>query len=146
MTLPQPLAMPPFPSPCLLNLSVASIKPPPLAIVLPDCFLPVTTSPKVILFLGGAKAANFFSFGVVGIFPAEPPLSKPTLPPEALLGLGPLKSFLFTPDGSLILPAHILLAYALAYAVGYTLNFLFAAAFPLGHSFVITTSLFVLLF
>jgi hypothetical protein len=23
-------------------------------------------------------------------------------------GLGPLKSFLFTPDGSLILPAHIL--------------------------------------
>ena len=77
--MPQPLAIPPFPSPCLLNLSVASIRPPPLAVVLPDAFLPATTSPKVILFVGGANLANLFSFGVVGIFPAEPFL-KPTLP------------------------------------------------------------------
>jgi hypothetical protein len=65
----------------------------------------------------------------------------------ALLGLGPLKSFLFTPDGSFILPAQILDAYALAYAEGYTRNFLFAAALPLGHSLVIIfSSLFVQLF
>ena len=63
--MPQPLAIPPFPSPCLLNLSVASIRPPPLAVVLPDAFLPATTSPKVILFVGGANLANLFSFGVI---------------------------------------------------------------------------------
>jgi hypothetical protein len=33
------------------------------------------------------------------------------IPPFAFpAGLGPLKSFLFTPDGSLIFPAQILLA------------------------------------
>ena len=44
--------------------------------------------------------------------------------------------------GSLILPAQIFEAYAFAYADGYTANFLFAAAFPLGHNFVILFSFF----
>jgi len=66
----------------------------------------------------------------------------PTLAPD---GFGPLKSFLLTPDGSFILPAQLLLAYAFAYALGYTLNFRFAAAFPLGHSFVISVASFYLL-
>jgi hypothetical protein len=46
-----------------------------------------------------------------------------------------LKSFLFTPEGSLILPAQILEAYALAYADGYTLNFRFAAGFTFWTEF-----------
>ena len=55
------------------------------------------------------------------------------IPPPAA-GLRPLKSFLFTPDGSLILPAQILLAYAFAYAEGYTLNFLFEVeGLPIGR-------------
>ena len=73
----------------------------------------------------------------------RPPFFKPCAfnllvasikPPLAFL---PLKSFLFTPEGSLILPAQIFEAYAFAYALGYTLNFLLAAAFPLGQSLVI---------
>ena len=63
---------PPPLRPCLLNLCVASIKPPPAALT-------------------------------------RPPVAD---------GFLPLKSFLFTPDGSFILPAQILLAYALAYAEG----------------------------
>ena len=46
----------------------------------------------------------------------SPPPALYILPPSAFLG--PLKSFLLTPDGSLILPAQILEAYALAYADG----------------------------
>jgi hypothetical protein len=46
------------------------------------------------------------------------------------------QSFRLVPDGSLILPAQILDAYALAYADGYILNFLLAAALPLAHSLV----------
>ena len=48
---------------------------------------------------------------------AIPPFLYSILPPSFFpAGLGPLKSFLFTPEGSLILPAQILEAYALAYA------------------------------
>jgi hypothetical protein len=48
----------------------------------------------------------------------------------------PLTAFFLLPPG-VTLPEQTAEAYILAYADGYTLNFLFAAAFPLGQSFAI---------
>src|SRR6056300_1700789 len=52
----------------------------------------------------------------------------------------PLAAF-FLPPG-FILPEQTPDAYMLAYAEGYTLNFLFAAAFPFAQSFAIISNLF----
>jgi hypothetical protein len=48
----------------------------------------------------------------------------------------PSAAFFLLPPG-VTLPEQTAEAYMLAYADGYTLNFLFAAAFPLGQSFAI---------
>ena len=56
------------------------------------------------------------------------PAIKP--PPAAFI-------LFFLPPG-VTLPEQTADAYILAYADGYTLNFRFAAALPLGHSFAIT--------
>ena len=73
-----------------------------------------------------------------------------TLPPVEYISLGiaePPMAFLafFLPPG-VTLPEQTAEAYILAYALGYTLNFLFAAAFPFGQSLAIMISPFVLLF
>jgi hypothetical protein len=53
----------------------------------------------------------------------------------------PSAAFFLLPPG-VTLPEQTAEAYMLAYADGYTLNFLFAAAFPLGQSFAIISNLF----
>jgi hypothetical protein len=55
----------------------------------------------------------------------------------------PSAAFFLLPPG-VTLPEQTAEAYMLAYADGYTLNFLFAAAFPLGQSFAIIFYLFLL--
>jgi hypothetical protein len=51
----------------------------------------------------------------------------------------PQAAFFLLPPG-VTLPEQTAEAYMLAYADGYTLNFLFAAAFPLGQSFAIIST------